>query len=181
MAVRMFVYDFTVLFYWCVCVDVTVTYCISWLLPHLFLSRFVYLPITSLVLLFLLYLTLYLLSYIIFVFNSSFAVIIVYFSFLFFSSPLFFFFTALLILSHLISFLSIISPDYESIIQAGLLILINDKYSESETAHDIIINLAENNEIEYETVYSTAEFFASLLWYGFGIFSFNCGRKGYLA
>jgi hypothetical protein len=68
------------------------------------------------------------------------------------------------------------------------LILINDKYSESETAHDIIINLAENNEIEYEAVYSTAEFFASLLWYGFGIFFFldfniifNCGRKGYLA
>jgi hypothetical protein len=56
------------------------------------------------------------------------------------------------------------SQDYESIIKAGLLILINDKYSKSETAHDIMINLTESNDIEYETVYATAEIFGSLLW-----------------
>ena len=164
------------------------TYCISWLLPHLFFESFClpshhFTRLAFLVLSYSIFTFLYYLCIQLFLccYNRLFL-----FSILFFSSLLLF--SALLILSHPLSFLSVISSDYESIIQAGLLILINDRYSESETAHDIIINLAENNEIEYETVYSTAEFFASLLWYGFGIYFFldfmiifNCGRKGYLS
>lgn len=87
---------------------------------------------------------------------------LLFFSFPFFFTSLFFSFFTLCFLYFPLTLFD--DQDYEAIVHAGLLILVNDKYSKNETAHDIITNLTENDGIEYDTVRSSAEFYASILW-----------------